>query len=275
MASEEIGNQWCWCWAATALLLVMLLLISSRMRFVVKVSFYLTCLLIAGTVGGIVSLPYGRTPDNHWRVFTIFQWLCAVLRLRFVLRNRHYIDSDKPFIIIANHQSALDVLGMTYCWPKNCVVMLKSSLKYLPGFNICAYLCNAIFINRFSKEEAHKALDSTLYAIKKYKRKVWVYPEGTRNPGKVMLPFRKGAFVLSIQAKIPIVCCVFSSHSFFYDAANQKFDSGECLVEFLPPIDPSNFDDVLELSDYCRNIMMAKFEELNEELGNTLYLKDK
>ncbi|KAJ1353210.1 hypothetical protein KIN20_009803 [Parelaphostrongylus tenuis] len=232
---------------------------------------YLTSLIISGAIGGILSLPYGRTTENHRRVFGTFQLLCSFfLRLRYTFRNRHYIDGDRPFIIIANHQSALDVLGMTYCWPKNCVVMLKSSLKFLPGFNLAAYLCNAVFINRFSKEKAHKALDSTLEAITKYQRKVWIYPEGTRNPGNVMLPFKKGAFVLSMEAKVPIVCCIFSSHSFFYDAAERRLNDGECLVEFLPPVDPSKFNDVLELSDHCWKIMMAKFEDLNKELSNKL-----
>ncbi|PIO68451.1 Acyltransferase [Teladorsagia circumcincta] len=134
-------------------------------------------------------------------MFALFQWFASFLRLRFILRKKHYLDSDKAFILIANHQSAIDVLGMSYCWPQNCVVMLKSSLKYLPGFNLCAYMCNAIWINRFSKEKAHKALDSTLDAIIKDQRKVWIYPEGTRNPGKTMLPFKKGAFILSLEAK--------------------------------------------------------------------------
>ncbi|KHJ92481.1 Acyltransferase [Oesophagostomum dentatum] len=160
-----------------------------------------------------------------------------------------------------------------YCWPKNCVVMLKSSLKFLPGFNLCGYLCNSIWINRFSKEKAHKAVDMTLEAITKYQRKVWIFPEGTRNPGKTMLPFKKGAFILAIEAKIPVVCCVFSSHSFFYDAAEPRLDPGECLVEILPPVYPSDFESVDDLSNHCRNLMMAKHEELNKELREKLSKK--
>ncbi|KAL6725140.1 hypothetical protein Aduo_019952 [Ancylostoma duodenale] len=162
---------------------------------------------------------------------------------------------------------------MSYCWPKNCAVMLKSSLKFLPGFNLCAYMCNSIWINRFSKEKAHKAVDMTLAAIIEHQRKVWIYPEGTRNPGKTMLPFKKGAFILSIEAKIPVVCCVFSSHSFFYDAAERRLDSGECLVEFLPPVDPAGFESVDDLSNHCRNLMMLKHEELNKELRDKLSKK--
>ncbi|KIH69616.1 Acyltransferase [Ancylostoma duodenale] len=176
---------------------------------------------MAGTIGAIISIPYGRSTNNHL--------------------NKQYIDSDKPFVIIANHQSALDVLGMSYCWPKNCAVMLKSSLKFLPGFNLCAYMCNSIWINRFSKEKAHKAVDMTLAAI--------------------------------IEHQIPVVCCVFSSHSFFYDAAERRLDSGECLVEFLPPVDPAGFESVDDLSNHCRNLMMLKHEELNKELRDKLSKK--
>ncbi|KAK5983443.1 hypothetical protein GCK32_021531 [Trichostrongylus colubriformis] len=87
------------------------------------------------------------------------------------------------------------------------------------------------------------------------------------------VPVSYGFELLVFQ--VPVVCCVFSSHSFFYDAAKRKFDSGDCLVEFLPPIDPSNFKSVEELSDHCRNQMMAKFDELNKEMRSRVSDKDK
>lgn len=55
--------------------------------------------------------------------------------------------------------------ALTHVWPENCVVLLKSSLKFMPGFNICAYLCEAIFINRFSKVDAHKSVEQAINAI--------------------------------------------------------------------------------------------------------------
>jgi hypothetical protein len=55
--------------------------------------------------------------------------------------------------------------AMTHAWPKNCVVVLKSSLKYVPGFNLCTYLCCAIFINRFNKTRAHQSIGDAEKAI--------------------------------------------------------------------------------------------------------------
>lgn len=36
--------------------------------------------------------------------------------------------------------------------------------------------------------------------------KVWVYPEGTRNCTGDLLPFKKGAFHLAVQAQVTVLC---------------------------------------------------------------------
>jgi lysophosphatidate acyltransferase len=57
-------------------------------------------------------------------------------------------DGRKPCIIVANHQSTLDLLPMGRMFPKYCVVLAKSSLRYaffllqLDGFYLqCTQLC--------------------------------------------------------------------------------------------------------------------------------------
>lgn len=226
------------------------------------------CLIIGGFLGGLASIPFGKSPNNHFRMFKIFQAMTWPMGVRFELRNSEILHDKKPYIIIANHQSALDVLGMSFAWPVDCVVMLKSSLKYLPGFNLCAYLCDSVYINRFSKEKALKTVDTTLHEIVTKKRKVWIYPEGTRNAEPELLPFKKGAFILAKQAKIPIVPCVFSSHKFFYSHAEKRLTSGNCIIDILPEVDSSKFDSIDDLSAHCRKIMQAHREKLDAEAAN-------
>ncbi|GCB83188.1 hypothetical protein scyTo_0023912, partial [Scyliorhinus torazame] len=59
--------------------------------------------------------------------------------------------------------------------------------------------------------------------------RLWVFPEGTRNHDGNMLPFKRGAFHLAVQAQVPIIPVVFSSYNDFYNRAEKRFTSGMYL----------------------------------------------
>ncbi|KAK0404581.1 hypothetical protein QR680_017523 [Steinernema hermaphroditum] len=178
-------------------------------------------------------------------------------------------SSAEPFVIVANHQSALDVFTMTHCWPKNCVSLLKSSLKYIPGFNLCTYLCHAVYVDRFNRKEAKNSLVNVMDAIVNHKRKVFIYPEGSRHasPDEEFLPFKMGAFVIAKRANIPIVPVVFSSYQPFYDYTSSKFErNGHVVIEALEPIDSRDFETANELAAATRERMHETYKRLNAEM---------
>ncbi|KAI6191645.1 1-acyl-sn-glycerol-3-phosphate acyltransferase [Aphelenchoides bicaudatus] len=226
--------------------------------------FYGVCVVVASSIGSLFCIFNGRTTDNHYTIFKTFQASLFWMGVKVRVENRELLDSEEPYI--ANHQAALDVYTMTHAWPKNCVVILKSSLKFLPGFNLCAYLCCAIFINRFNKTRAHKSIGDAEEAIIEKKRKIFIFPEGTRNIGDEMLPFKKGAFVIAKTANVPIVPCVFSSYKPFYSFAERRFEPGEVVIRILPKVS-SEGKTVDELSDECRKIMADAFIDLNKSLA--------
>ncbi|VDK67764.1 unnamed protein product [Litomosoides sigmodontis] len=239
---------------------------SSKFKYCFKVILYTICLMIAGTIGTCLSLPNGRTPKNHWHTFRAFQILTFWCGISYEIRNRNFIEVDNSFIIIANHQTLLDVLTLTHVWPENCVVLLKSSLKFMPGFNICAYLCEAIFVNRFSKVAAHKSVGQAINAIRNF-RKIWIFPEGTRNASGTMLPFKKGAFIIAREANVPIIPIVISSYQSFYRKADYKFDyGGRVIIEILPAIDPSAYSDIDSISEECHKQMENVYRTISNEL---------
>ncbi|KAM3727931.1 putative 1-acyl-sn-glycerol-3-phosphate acyltransferase acl-1 [Dirofilaria immitis] len=221
---------------------------------------------MAGIIGACLSLSHGRTPKNHWHTFRAFQLLTFWCGISYEIRNRNFIEVDNSFIIVANHQTLLDILTLTHVWPENCVVMLKSSLRFVPGFNICAYLCEAIFINRFSKVSAHKSIEQAITAIRNC-RKIWIFPEGTRNTSGKMLPFKKGAFIIAREANVPIVPVVISSYESFYQKTDYKFNcEGRVIIEILPAIDPMAYSDINSLSEGCYKQMENVYQRINNEL---------
>jgi 1-acyl-sn-glycerol-3-phosphate acyltransferase len=142
---------------------------SSSVRYVLKFYLYFLCIIYAGCIGALISLKNGRTPQNTLLMYKVYKKVCLWTGIKYETRDLKYLDTDEPCIVIANHQSALDVITMGYMWPQNTVVILKKSLKYLPGFNLCGYLCHSIWIDRINKEKAHKSLDDAMDHVKNKK----------------------------------------------------------------------------------------------------------
>ena len=56
---------------------------------------------------------------------------------------------------------------------------------------------------------------------------MFIFPEGTRNRGgRMLLPFKKGAFHLAIQTQVPIIPVVISCYNSFLDHKNKVFEDG-------------------------------------------------
>ncbi|KAE9552692.1 hypothetical protein FO519_004098 [Halicephalobus sp. NKZ332] len=187
--------------------------------------------------------------------------------LEFIVRGSEYLDSDESLIAVANHQSALDIYTMMKVYPRNCSVILKSSLKFFPVFNWMMYLGDSIFIDRFTKEKSKDSLALALEKIKKSKRKIFMYPEGTRNSKKELLPFKKGAFILSKEANVPVVPIVFSRYSNFLNHEEKRWDyGGKIIIQVLPPMKPGDFANLDMMADECKTKMEKQLSLLEEEL---------
>lgn len=69
--------------------------------------------------------------------------------------------------------------------------------------------------------------------MQKYKQSVYMFPEGTRSyylePG--FLPFKKGAFHLAVQAKVPIVPVVVANYANVFSLKTWTFRSGTIPVK--------------------------------------------
>ena len=67
-------------------------------------------------------------------------------------------------MIVANHQSTLDILGLFELWPDigKMTVIAKRILKFYPFFGIVALKCGIIFIDRNKKTKAYQIIQSAL-----------------------------------------------------------------------------------------------------------------
>jgi len=169
---------------------------------------------------------------------------------------------DKPYVIVVNHQSAFDPLVL-YMLPIMFKWTAKSWVFKMPVIGSLLYLTNSLEISKGNPliflHRCRAVLDKGMSVL--------LFPEGTRSPDGELLPFKFGAFHLSVAEKVPILPVVLSGTRFII-RKNDFFNLGRnanVTIKVLPPIDPGRFDyDEKALRDYTRSIMANEIHALAE-----------
>ena len=106
-------------------------------------------------------------------------------------------------------------------------------------------------------------------AIKERNCKLLLFPEGTRNSKKTLLPFKKGSFHIALQSRCPIQPVVISKY-WFLDGKAKIFRKGHVIIQILPEIATNEYskDDLDKLIDVTRNVMEAEYMKSHHDAGN-------
>lgn len=118
-------------------------------------------------------------------------------------------------------------------FPHHCSVTAKKSLKSMPFLGWFMSLSGTVFIDRANSTNARNALAGASEEITREKQSVYMFPEGTRSYAKepMLLPFKKGAFHLAVQAGVPIVPVVVANYSDVLFVPGWKFKAGDIAVK--------------------------------------------
>ncbi|GMR30013.1 hypothetical protein PMAYCL1PPCAC_00208 [Pristionchus mayeri] len=277
----------CQCWNVLLVLFGILTLayaFNRRFRFVIR------CVLLYATimVNTILSMALCIPASFFGHACTVtFATLKVLMRwtgINVETRNFNevFAKQQSPCVVICNHQSAIDTVVMANAYPPRGTVMMKRSLAYVPIFNILAWVCNIIFIDRPGRDKKSntknlKAVQKCIDVMNKKNLKLWMFPEGTRNrPLDGMLPFKMGAFNIAVQAQMPIVPIVASSFKCFYSHPEQYFDSdGEIIIQVMDPIPTIglSLEDVPSLAEEVRQKMLVVYDRITKEVNEKMALK--
>nr|BET44790.1 MAG: 1-acylglycerol-3-phosphate O-acyltransferase [Candidatus Aschnera chinzeii] len=207
--------------------------------------------------------------NSHAMLFgRIFGKLSFLFGIKIIQRIPTKINYYQPSIYISNHQNNYDMIILSNLVQPNTVTLGKKNIIFIPFFGQLYWLTGNIFIDRFNKIKALNTIKDIIHLINKKKKSIWIFPEGTRNYGKGLLPFKNGAFYIAISSGIPIIP-VCSSNTQGQIKLN-RWNNGKVIIEMLPPIDTKNFTikDIHKLKNFCYQIINNKIMSLNEEVKN-------
>ncbi|PNY23247.1 1-acyl-sn-glycerol-3-phosphate acyltransferase [Tolypocladium capitatum] len=250
----------------------MLSLAVPRAGFVARVlAAYITLAACAlfGALASVVLTLVGYQQISQWVVARSFKYAmrCTTGIVFTVDDPGRVLATTRPAVFIGNHQTELDVLMLGAMFPKYCSVTAKSDLKHLPFLGWFMRLSGAIFIDRRSSKDAREAMLGAAHEIRVKHQSVYMFPEGTRSYTKepTLLPFKKGAFHLAVQAGVPIVPCVVANYSHVLYLKNMVFKSGAIPIKVLDPIPTTGLTtaDVDKLARETREVMLKELVALS------------
>ncbi|KAI6817056.1 1-acylglycerol-3-phosphate O [Hortaea werneckii] len=263
----------------TVLLLLLLshLLQKPALEFYARALASFTALILCATYGTLASAclnlaGYGGL--GQWTTARAFKY-CMLLftGIWFEIDDpQDWLGKTRPAVFVGNHQSEMDVAFLGHMFPKYCSVTAKRSLRLVPFLGWFMSLSKTVFIERSSREQAVAAFAKAAEQMHSHKQSVYIFPEGTRSYSDHpdMLPFKKGAFHLAVQAQVPIVPVVVANYSNVLNVKRKVFRSGTIPVKVLEPIETKGKtkEDVDALLELTRSRML-------EELGKLTVLARK
>jgi 1-acyl-sn-glycerol-3-phosphate acyltransferase len=173
-------------------------------RSLIMYTFFMLGCLFTGILIFLLLFAPIRKPQKQYIVSLYLNRVCRfILRITLFLKQEYINPSgekfDNPCIIIANHQSFLDILVILSLSPK-IIMLTKEWVWNSPLFG---------FIIRYL--DFYHVRDGYEPAVDHLREKInegysiAVFPEGTRTDNGTMKRFHKGAFFLAQTLKVDIV----------------------------------------------------------------------
>ncbi len=172
-----------------------------------RVAVLLPLSLLATVLFGVPAVLSGLVDRSGcWPRRIAGAWGRTLLRLlgvRVVVRGVENLPHG-PALYAANHGSALDIPIVFGHLPVDFRIIHKRSLYVWPILGQFLYLGGHIGVDRSHPFKAKKSLEQAADRIRGG-TSVTVFPEGTRSRQESLRPFKRGSFLLAIQAAVPVV----------------------------------------------------------------------
>ncbi|MEM6631313.1 MAG: HAD-IB family hydrolase [Bacteroidota bacterium] len=194
---------------------------------------------------------------------TVGDLVVAAAGIELVVKGKENLWSQRPAVFIFNHQSSADLFIVSKLIRKDATGIAKKELKNTPIIGQLMMAAGVIFIDRKNREKAIEAMKPAVEALKEG-TSIIIFPEGTRSRDYKLGAFKKGAFHLAMQAKVPIVPVVIRNAHDAMPRGTNVLRSVAIEVVALPPISTKRWKKE-HLDRHIRKIRGMFLKELGQD----------
>ena len=184
-----------------------------------------------------------------------------------------YKESFKtPSVILANHQSHIDLLLILMLNPK--IIVITNNWVW----NNHLYSFVIKYLDFYTITEGYEIVLPKLKSSLADGYSILIFPEGSRSDDQNINRFYKGAFALSQELKVDILPVIIHGAGDCMNKGENFLKSGKITVKIFQRLkyDDEHFvDDYRKQTKFVLQFFRKEYEILNQEIGNTSYYRSK
>jgi len=174
---------------------------------------------------------------------------------------REHLDPDQPYVFVSNHSSYLDAAPLFAFTGRRMGAIAKKELLKAPILGYSMGFVNVMAIDRSNRERAVETIKIATDRLRSGVS-IMVCPEGTRAQPGEMLPFKKGAFHMAVEAGAPIVPIALKNSDVLMGKGTGEAWPGTIDMVMLPPVATSWVRTDEDLDALVQQVQNAIMREL-------------
>jgi 1-acyl-sn-glycerol-3-phosphate acyltransferase len=189
----------------------------------------------------VLALVFGRRASLRMASWYWAPLLFAGAGAKLVVEGADRVDWSKPHVLVANHQSMMDIPTLFRAVPVPLRFMLKRELAAVPFVGWYARAMGMVFIDRGNARDAKRKLGDAVDKLRRGATLV-AFPEGTRSKDGVLGPFKGGALQVALEAGAPVVPVAIEGTGAVLPPTGFRVRPGTMRVRFGAPIRTEDLD---------------------------------
>lgn len=188
------------------------------------------------------------------------------LRVHPILRTQ--LEPDQAYVFATNHQVALDIPAAGLAIPNPFGWVAKAELARTPVLGHAIRASPSVFLDRSTPRRTAESLREAGARIRSG-LSVIIFPEGARSYEQALQPFKRGAFMLAVEAGVPVVPVTILNAYRHFDEKRKLARPGTIEIAVGEPVSMEDVTrkEIPEIMERVRQVMQSEIDEWNRRTG--------